>query len=340
MSASMPESITKYRELVDKGMREVAAGGEGKLKEMVDYHLGYDGDSGGNLEGKAVRSTLCLFTTEALGEEPEKALPAAVSLELVHNFSLVHDDIQDDADVRRGKESVRKMWGEDQAINVGDGLKDLSLLAFSRFDDSGISAEIRLRSITEISKRSLRMIDGQVKDLLYSERENVGVSEYLEMVGQKTCALLEASFYLGGLYAGAEDKLENLDLLGEHLGYLYQIRDDWLGIWGEPERSGKSAKTDLVEKKKTYPVVYALENAEGNSSEKLEEIYSSGQRMGKERIATVREILEEAGGKAGTEKLAEKHWRKAEGIIDDLDLPEREERKLERFGKFLLHREK
>ncbi len=340
MSASIPESITKYRELVDGGMREVAAGGEGRLKEMVGYHLGYDGDSGGNLEGKAVRSSLCLFTTEALGEEPEKALPAAVSLELVHNFSLVHDDIQDDADVRRGKESVRKIWGEDQAINAGDGLKDLSLLAFSRLGDSKSSPGTRLRAITEISRRSLRMIDGQVKDLLYSERENVGVSEYLEMVGQKTCALLEASFYLGGLYAGAEDKLESLDLLGEHLGYLYQIRDDWLGIWGEPERSGKSAKTDLVEKKKTYPVIYALENAEGSSSEKMHEIYSSGKSMEEREIDTVRAILEETGAKSGTEKLAEKHWEKAEKIIDELDLPEREEKKLERFGKFLLRREK
>ena len=333
MNSSIPHSITKYRDMIDKGVKEAVKNQEGKLGEMVNYHLGYLEDSKDELDGKAVRSSLCLFSTEALGGDPQEALPAAVALELVHNFSLVHDDIQDHSELRRGRESVMKMWGKNQAINAGDGIKDLSMLAFFRLEENCSSDRTNLEAIRAISEHSLRMIEGQVKDLVYSEKEKVTTSEYLNMIEGKTCALLEASFYLGGLYSCIESGLSKLAELGKHLGYIYQIRDDFLGIWGKPEHSGKSAEKDLIEKKKTYPIIYALQNARGKSLEKLEEIYANNGKMSDEQILRVREILDETGAKSGTERIAEEHWNKAKNTLSELDLTEKYSNELEQLDR-------
>ncbi len=336
----IPSRLTEYGGIVSDAIENYITDRRGRLYEMVNYHLGFDRAGGDcTLSGKAIRSSLVLFTAEAFGGDPDQALPAAVSLELVHNFSLVHDDIQDDAGTRRGRESVQKKWSPGQAINAGDGIKDLATLAVTQLSDG--RPERALEAIEAVSNYSLRMIQGQVMDLHYAKQEKIGIDGYLEMIRGKTCALLEASFHLGGIYAGVDgDQIEKLSTFGRLLGYVYQIRDDWLGIWGRPEDAGKSVRSDLVEKKKTFPVVYALQEGEGLRLSNLEEIYSGPGKLGGGEVERARRILEEIGAREKTNEWAEKYWSKAERQLREMDMEERAKTELKELGSFLLKRQK
>lgn len=334
----IPLSLRRSREKVAETIREYVHRRDGRLYDMIKYHLGFDG-RGGELKGKAIRPSLALFTAEALGGEPEEVLPAAVSLELIHNFSLVHDDIQDDAEKRRGRKSVQAKWGADQAINAGDGLKDLSLLALTELGD-GSNTEETLKALNALSNYSLRMIQGQVSDLHYAEREDVDVESYLGMIRDKTCALLQASFHLGAIYSGEGSDEGTLIRFGELLGYVYQIRDDWLGVWGEPEESGKSAKSDLTEKKMSFPVVYAVQNGEGTVLSELEDLYFRQDELDPDEVDEVRSLLEEIGAKEGTNEKAKEYWAEAKRELKDTDLQTWAKSDLVNFGCFLLNRKK
>lgn len=337
----IPPRLSGYREEISEQIRNYLAERQGKLYEMVNYHLGFDGaEAEGCLQGKAIRPCLVLFTTGALGGNPDKAMPAAVSLELIHNFSLVHDDIQDDADTRRGRESVQKKWSPAQAINAGDGLKDLSLLALTELSD-GEKPDRALEAVSALSEYSLRMIQGQVLDLHYMERDDIDIPGYLKMIRDKTCALLEGSFHLGGIYGGAAgSEIDRLIEFGRLLGYVYQIRDDYLGIWGQPEEAGKSVQSDLMEKKRSFPVVYALQEGQGDDLEELKNIYYQEEKLTKEEVNRVRKILEGIGAKGKTEEWAKKYWEEAEEQLRKTEMDNRAKEDLKEFGFFLLNRKK
>ncbi len=338
VAEKIPHSLKRYRKQVADRIREFVGRRDGRLHDMIRYHLGFD-EEGGELKGKAIRPSLVLFTTEALGGKPKESLPAAVSLELIHNFSLVHDDIQDDAKARRGRESVQAKWSPDQAINAGDGLKDLSLLALTELG-KGSSPEETLRALNALSRYSLRMIQGQVRDLHYADGKDIDMESYLGMIRDKTCALLQASFHLGAIYAEECDDESALVRFGELLGYVYQIRDDWLGIWGEPEESGKSAKSDLIEKKMSFPVVYALQNGQGPAFSKLKEMYFGQDKLDPEEVDEVRSALEEMDAKESTSEKAEEFWSEAKGELKKTDLQNWAKSDLKDFGHFLLNRRK
>ncbi|MEF8725530.1 MAG: polyprenyl synthetase family protein [Candidatus Bipolaricaulota bacterium] len=340
-SAGIPPRLKSYRKEIADTIGDYVRGRDGRLHEMINYHLGFGNKKGnGQLKGKAIRSSLTLFTTEALGGDPNDAKPAAVALELIHNFSLVHDDIQDDASTRRGMKSVQAKWGPDQAINAGDGLKDLSLLALTQLSD-GSQPKQTLTALNSLAEYSLRMIQGQVQDLDYMNRDDVGIDSYLNMIREKTCALLEASFHLGGIYSDvAEEEIDQLTSFGRYLGYVYQIRDDWLGIWGQPEKSGKSAKSDLTERKMSFPVVFATQEGRGEELAELKELYFREGDLGEEGVNRAREILEGIGSKKKTNEWAEKYWEKARSQLEETELDGWAKGALEEFGSFLLHRKK
>jgi len=346
LELKIPQTITCHRRRIDAGLKEFLQGREGELIRMTRYHLGFspDGaDPDGSLAGKAIRPCLALFLTEALDGELEEACPAAISLELVHNFSLVHDDIQDGSTLRRGRKSVQALWGQNQAINAGDGIKDLALLAFFKLRNGDGCREKSLTALESISSSSLRMIEGQILDLKYEGREDVGEGDYLDMIALKTCALFECAFTLGFIYG---EEIEEKDLapllsFARGLGYVFQIRDDWLGIWGEPEKSGKSAHKDLIEKKKSFPVVYALTNAKNEVKGKLEEFYGGkNEELTAEQAEEVRGLLEEAGAREATLEAADAYWKEAKGDLKKVSLPGWASEDLKEFGHFLLNREK
>ncbi|MFP4136064.1 MAG: polyprenyl synthetase family protein [Candidatus Acetothermia bacterium] len=335
----IPDNIKKHKKKVGKKIRELISGREDRLHEMVNYHLGLEGGEEEELKGKAIRPSLALFTAEALGGDPEDALPGAVSLELIHNFSLVHDDIQDDAETRRGRKSVQAKWGPAQAINAGDGIKDMSLLALTELGD-GSRPGRTLRVLDALSNYSLRMIQGQVRDLTYAERKDVDVESYLEMIRDKTCALLQASFHVGAIYGEEAGDERSLVRLGKLLGYVYQIRDDWLGIWGQPEESGKSAQSDLIEKKMSYPVVYAVQKGEGSMLAELKRLYFRRNDLDSEEVEETKRILEELGAREGTNEKAREFWAEAERELKRTELRDWAKADLKNFGQFLLNRKK
>jgi len=305
----IPEMLEKYRELIVARL-ERALEDEGPLREMFAYHMGLreaDGGPGPGIGGKLLRPSLACFSCEALGGEVEAALPLAVSLELVHNFSLIHDDIQDKDELRRGRPTVWKVYGVEQAINAGDGMLVLALRR--ALDAEALPAARRLAALEALLSATYHMIEGQVLDLSL-EGKAAGVERYLEVARKKTGALLGCALELGGIAADAPEDLRlKLRELGEVLGLAFQIRDDWIGIWGDPALTGKPVGGDLLRRKRSFPVAYALER-----DRSLTELLSRDPLPLKEALAR----LEAIGAREATEKEARKYTEKAAEIAAGL----------------------
>ena len=208
-----------------------------------------DGDG-----GKAVRPALALLSAEAAGAAPEVGVPGAVAVELVHNFSLLHDDLMDGDEQRRHRDTVWKVHGPAQAILVGDAL--FALANEVLLELGTVEAGRATRRLTTATRK---LIDGQAQDISYEHRERVTVEECLEMEGNKTGALLACAVSIGAVLGGADDRTaDTLEAYGYHLGLAFQAVDDLLGIWGDPEATGKQTWSDLRQRKKSLPVVAAL----------------------------------------------------------------------------------
>ncbi len=228
------------------------------LREMLVYHMGWSGDSG-NKKGKRIRPLLVCLVTHLSGGNWRNALPAAASIELIHNFSLIHDDIQDKSTTRHGRDTLWVKHGVAQAINAGDALLSLALGEIWKLPDSYSAKTISFCSRV-LTDTCLKLTEGQYLDIDFENRNSVTVEEYLEMVKGKTTALISTCTQIGAML-GTDDqgKIENFRLYGENLGLAFQIIDDYLGIWGDDALTGKSASNDLVSGKMSYPVVMALQ---------------------------------------------------------------------------------
>ena len=231
-----------------------------ELYSMLSYHLGWEGENAGpKAQGKRIRPLLVLLTTAAAGGKWENALPAAAAVELVHNFSLIHDDIQDNSPLRRGRETVWQKWGLAQGINAGDSMFSLAHIALRRLEKM-VSPEIALRAYQILPMSCLILTQGQYLDLSYEGRPDLTVEDYWPMIRGKTAALLAACTELGALIAGADARAqEAYRKFGEYVGLAFQVQDDILGIWGDAALTGKSADSDLLAGKKSLPVLYSLE---------------------------------------------------------------------------------
>jgi geranylgeranyl diphosphate synthase type I len=267
---------------------------------MLQYHLGW-GDVGGSPDahiGKRLRPALCLLTCEAVGGDTAKALPLAAAVELVHNFSLVHDDIQDGDRKRHDRDTVWAVWGLPQAINAGDALLSIAYLSLSASLDAGLSAEAAVRAAGLLAERTLEMVEGQVMDIEFEEWREVGLEEYIAMISRKTGALFDAALGLGALAGGAAlSEVEALGRCGRALGIAFQVRDDVLGVWGAEERTGKPAASDIRRRKKSLPAVYALTRADTGEREELGRIYGRESVPG-EDVERVLALMDALGAQA------------------------------------------
>lgn len=228
--------------------------------EMMTYHLGWTGDgSGPTAQGKRIRPLLLLLSCSACQGKWINALPAAAAVELVHNFSLVHDDIQDHSETRRGRETVWKIWGVPQGINAGDALFVLSNLAVTDLSTTFPPAVI-LETSQKINQTCLDLTRGQFQDISFEDREIISILEYWQMIEGKTAALISTCCDLGALLGGTNsDRQADYRAFGRYLGLAFQVQDDILGIWGNSQKTGKSVSTDLVTGKKSLPILFGLE---------------------------------------------------------------------------------
>jgi geranylgeranyl diphosphate synthase type I len=229
---------------------------------MIHYHMGWADETlrpaGGN-SGKRIRPLLCLLTCGAAGGDWRMALPAAAAVEILHNFSLVHDDIQDNSPSRRGRATLWTLYGQPQAINTGDAMFALAHLALGRLAERGALPAVVVQALRRFDETCIDLTRGQYRDMGFETREAVSVEEYLAMIGGKTAALVALCAELGALVAGADEAtVGHYAAFGQALGLAFQIQDDILGIWGDEAVTGKSAATDIITRKKSLPVLYAL----------------------------------------------------------------------------------
>ena len=287
------------------------------LYEMVRYHLGLDGAARDT--GKRLRPLLGLLAYASLTGDHRRALPGAAAVELGHNFSLVHDDIEDRDVERRHRATIWTIYGIPQAINAGDTLFVLSRLALHRLTELGFSDAKVLSLMRLYDETCLALCEGQFLDIWASEHaEAWSVELYLEMVGKKTAALIAASVQAGAMLATDDEAIvQAYRAFGWALGIAFQVNDDLLGIWGAEQATGKEP-SDLAKHKKTLPVIYALQHGSPADRERLLGLYGSPD-LTPEAQAEAREILERAGARDYTRSQAHRYRDEAVAALDDLE---------------------
>lgn len=233
-----------------------------EYRHMLAYHLGWEGEGAGpEATGKRIRPLLTLLTCAAAQGDWRNALPAAAAVELVHNFSLIHDDIQDHSPLRRGRRTVWNIWGVAQAINAGDAMFTLAHLTLFQLEKT-CTPEIVLQASRILHQACLELTQGQFLDLAFESSQHVSLEDYWRMVSGKTAALLAAATELGDLVAGGDPaSRQAYRRFGYALGLAFQAQDDILGIWGDTALTGKSAESDLLSGKKSLPIIFALNKA-------------------------------------------------------------------------------
>lgn len=294
------------------------------MDTVAAYHFGWidaEGNPSDGDGGKAVRPALAVLSAQAAGAAPEIGVPGAVAVELVHNFSLLHDDLMDGDEQRRHRDTVWKVHGPAQAILVGDALFALAnevLLEIASVDAG--------RATRRLTTATRALIDGQAQDISYEHRERVSVEECLEMEGNKTGALLACASSIGAVLGGADDATADaLEKYGYHLGLAFQAVDDLLGIWGDPESTGKQTWSDLRQRKKSLPVVAALA-AGGPASERLGELLAADAKnndfdnFSEAEFAVRAALIEEAGGREWTTQEARRQHTVALEALDSVQM--------------------
>ncbi len=241
--------------------------------------------------GKRVRPRLSVLTCAAAGGDPYKAIPAAAAIELLHNFTLIHDDIQDQSVFRRHRRTVWDLWGTAQAINAGDAMFAISHLALNRSIEAGVDPATVLELSNGLHDATLRIVEGQVLDLGFEQRSDVSPSDYLTMVGGKTGALARCACWTGARIADTpNERSERLADFGSALGIGFQLRDDILGIWGATGDTGKSEADDIRRRKKSLPILLLRERATDDELTVLDAIYDDDD-VTDDEIATVLEMM-------------------------------------------------
>ncbi|UCM86865.1 polyprenyl synthetase family protein [Streptomyces marincola] len=321
------DSLRRARELLDPALRTWVHRLPAPVARVASYHFGWT-DAAGRPDsapaGKALRPALVFGCAEAVGAAPEDAVGPAVAVELVHNFSLLHDDILDGDTTRRHRTTAWAVFGSSAALLAGDAL----LIHAGRVLTEQPAGLASLTGIRWLSEATTQLIEGEQTDISFEERTQVTLAECLAMTERKTAALLACSCALGALWGGGSpEAIEAMRRFGTHLGMAFQLTDDLLGIWGDPAVTGKPAGADLVSRKKSLPVVAALDSGTP-AARRLAELYlpgggASGADGGRGREAPDPELtarlaglVEEAGGRAWAEQAAQEELRLALQCLD------------------------
>jgi geranylgeranyl diphosphate synthase type I len=294
-----------YLPAIENEMRRVVCSADEHLRGyygLMQYHLGWRDVSltpTSAPSGKHIRPILCLLACGAARGDSLVALPAATGLELLHNFSLIHDDIEDSSPTRRHRPTVWSLFGMPQACNAGDGMFSLAHLAFYRLREIGVPEGSVLDVLQVFDETCRSLTEGQYLDMAFEGRSAVAVSEYFEMIAGKTGALLAASPQVGSLVAGAPaEQVALYKAFGAAVGRAFQLQDDVLGIWGSESVTGKSAAGDILSKKKSLPVIHALGHPK--IGRRMAEQYA-GPPFSEADVPDVLALLDESGARRFTE---------------------------------------
>lgn len=320
-------SITEYQGLFLNNLKTQKIIKEPKnLYQPIDYIL--------QLGGKRLRPVLTLMTAEIFDADYKKALAAATAIEIFHNFSLVHDDIMDNAPLRRGNITVHEKWNTNTGILSGDAMLILAYQYFEHYKPTVFHALAKL-----FSKTALEVCEGQQYDVDFENRNDVTIPEYLKMIEYKTAVLIAAAMKMGAIVA--ETSSENADLIydfGLNLGLAFQLQDDYLDAFGDSKIFGKQIGGDIIENKKTYLYLKAVEFSSAAEKEELKQLFSLLLEDNSNKIARVKAILNASGATAMTQTAIDFYTRKAFKILNKLEISENKKQILKEFGKNLMNR--
>jgi len=296
------------------------------LYEPIEYIL--------NLGGKRMRPVLTLMAAEVFDADYKKALPAAMAVEVFHNFSLVHDDIMDDAPLRRGKVTVHEKWNINTGILSGDAMLILAYQYFEQYEPAVFRDLAKL-----FSKTALEVCEGQQWDVDFEERNDVAIPQYLKMIEYKTAVLVAAAMKMGAIIAKTTEKEADLIYdFGLNLGLAFQLQDDYLDAFGDPETFGKQVGGDIIENKKTYLYLKALEFSSKEKNVELQQLFSLQLEENSAKIETAKAIFDESGASKATQEAIEKYTFKAFETLEKMDLNAEKKSILRAFGENLMGR--
>ena len=320
-------SISAYQEVISNHFNSLVVAKEPKnLYEPIQYILG--------LGGKRMRPVLTLMAAEIFDCDYKKALQAATAVEVFHNFSLIHDDIMDDAPLRRGKVTVHEKWNINTGILSGDAMLILAYQYFEEYEPAIFRDLAKL-----FSKTALEVCEGQQYDVDFETRDDVTISEYLKMIEYKTAVLVGAAMKMGAIVA--ETSKENADLIydfGLNLGIAFQLQDDYLDAFGNPETFGKQIGGDIIENKKTYLFLKALEFGSKDDKDQLLHLFSIQPKDNSDKIETVKSIFNESGASKVTQEAIKEYTQKAFATLQKMDISEEKKQILYVFGEKLMNR--
>ena len=343
MTAVTPitHALDRSRAQVEPALRAAVERLDPANRAIAIYHLGWteaDGTprlSGG---GKAIRPTLALLSTEAAGAPADVGMPGAVAVELVHNFSLLHDDVMDGDVERRHRPTVWAVWGVPAAILAGDAMLALA-------NDVVLEAPCGPAATRVLNAAVAELIRGQTEDLAFETRSWVGLDECRRMAAGKTGALLSASARIGAVLAGADDDVvEALGAYGAHVGMAFQLVDDLLGIWGDPAVTGKPVLSDLRSRKKSLPIAYVLSLADARAESLAQWLAApdagrNGAAGDEEELTRVATLVEQAGARQWVTAEAERQVEFAEAALTSVRLAAGPSRELLALARFVIDRE-
>jgi len=287
-----------------------------------------------NLGGKKLRPILTLMAADIFGGNYKKALDAALTVEVFHNFTLIHDDIMDAAPLRRGKETVHEKWDVNTGILSGDAML---ILAYQYLENYDAVTFKKLMSL--FSKTALEVCEGQQMDVDFETRNDVAIEEYIKMISLKTSVLVAAALKMGAVIAEASEKdLELIYDFGLNLGIAFQLQDDYLDAFGDPKTFGKQVGGDIIENKKTYLYIKALELGSDLEQEILIDLFNSDKIDCQQKIEKVKAVFNSSRASDATKEAIKNYTHKAFDVLDAISIPSEKKQVLIQFGKNLMNR--
>ncbi|MCL4378204.1 MAG: polyprenyl synthetase family protein [Actinobacteria bacterium] len=319
----LPEIFNKFRTEIDDEMKSIINAGNLPLYDMLKYHMGWideRGNSGNFNKGKFFRATLCMLAFISTdGSNYREVLPAAASIELIHNFSLIHDDIQDNDTQRRHRPTLWYLWGKAQAINAGTAMKVLANLAVLKLQNNMVSYRKQIEVLRILNESCLKMLEGQYLDISFEDKSDVNPDDYITMIEKKTASLIEGAILIGAVLNLDHKDIKPFKIFGNYLGIAFQIRDDILGIWGSEDKTGKPQASDIRKKKKSYPIIFALKQSPPKVKKDLQKIYKC-KKINENYVKKILSYLDFVGAKDFCEEKCSYYYNLAINEIKNLPI--------------------
>jgi len=333
--------LNRYQEVIELSLKKNMPNSNSEVYNLLKYTMGWIDKNGNQKDtnlGKTLRPALCLFTCESIYGSIGPSIPAAVAIELIHKFSLIHDDIQDKDRIRHNQATLWAIWGVPKALIAGNVLRIIADKCLEELVKNGSSIDRALFVIKILTQAYLEMIEGQYLDIYYEGFPGITIEEYLNMIKHKTGALIKSSLQIGAIISTDNSDIINaFAQCGSSIGYLFQIRDDILGVWGQSKYTGKAVGADIKRRKNSFPICYAISNSQNKTKDFLIKKYSKKIITNKD-VLDILDVLDNLKVKKQAEEIAIHHGEKAIQALKQKNISYNTRKQIEELIYFLLTR--